>query len=93
MNASHVYVGPRKAGDTCSISVHVVQINYRPDEDLMQFMDSIVESTTNPATQRTAEPISQAQNAQAPSSSFRWKRIEAAYEAPSTPKTKWSGLA
>ena len=56
-----MYTSDYTAGETCSVFYHVVQINYRPGEDAMEFIDGITESMTkNPVTQHMTEPISQA---------------------------------
>ena len=41
IQASHAYVGPHKGGETYSLSLHVVQITYKPVDDLMELIETL----------------------------------------------------
>ena len=41
IHASHVYIGPHKNGETFSLSLHVVEITYKPTEDIMDLIESL----------------------------------------------------
>ena len=41
IHASHVYIGPHKNGETYSLSLHVVQITYKPKDDFMDLIESL----------------------------------------------------
>ena len=43
IQASHVYVGPHKNGETFSISLHVIRIAYKPADDLDTVMTDLIQ--------------------------------------------------
>ena len=44
LQASHVYVGPHKSGDTFSVSLHIAELLYEPEQTLSDMMDDILNS-------------------------------------------------
>ena len=56
IHASHVYVGPHKGGETYSLSLHVVNITFKPADDLMELIENISsEFDTSPPPPSTPE--------------------------------------
>jgi len=51
IHASHVYVGPHKNGETYSLSLHVIQIKYKPSFDIMELIESLDFSNTGGVAQ------------------------------------------
>ena len=47
IQASHVYIGPHKGGQTYSVALHIVEVLYEPEDSLTEFINSVVE-TFNP---------------------------------------------
>ena len=39
IHASHVYNGPHKGGETHSLSLHVLEISYKPGEEIVELID------------------------------------------------------
>ena len=50
IQASHVYIGPHRGGETFSISLHIVRLGYQPDPSLGDIIDDIVQSMQTPPT-------------------------------------------
>ena len=46
IQASHVYIGPHKGGQTYSVALHIVELLYEPEESLMDFINSVAETYT-----------------------------------------------
>ena len=44
IQASHIYLGPHKNGETCSVSLHIVGLVYEPEQNLHDIFDDIVKS-------------------------------------------------
>ena len=40
LQVSHVYVGPHKGGETFSLSLHITNLAFKPEEDIMDFIES-----------------------------------------------------
>lgn len=57
IQASHVYIGPHKNGETFSLSLHVTRIAYEPEQSINELMNEIIQSLETPATNdATAAP-------------------------------------
>ena len=46
IQASHVYVGPHKSDATYSVSLHIRELLYEPEQDLGDWFDTIVNTPT-----------------------------------------------
>ena len=44
LQASHVYVGPHKSGQTFSVSLHIVELLYEPEQNLTDFIEDIMKT-------------------------------------------------
>ena len=57
IQASHVYVGPHKSGETYSLSLHIRELLYEPEQNLNDWFDTLM-STPPPsaATNKNDEP-------------------------------------
>ena len=55
IQASHVYVGPHKSGETYSVSLHIRELLYEPEQNLSDWFDTLM-STPPPSAARNDKP-------------------------------------
>ena len=55
IQVSHVYIGPHKGGETFSLSLHVMEVIYEPEQTLSEILDDIV--NTPPPSAPPATPL------------------------------------
>ena len=49
IEASHMYFGPHKNGETCSVSLYIVELLYQPEQDcISDFIDEILSAPPSP---------------------------------------------
>ena len=44
IQASHVYVGPHKGGQTYSVALHIVELIYEPEQNLMDCIEDVMKT-------------------------------------------------
>ena len=54
IQASHVYIGPHKSGETFSLSLHVTEVLYRPNDMSQEIMQLVRTLESSPST---SQPI------------------------------------
>ena len=45
---SHVYIGPHRNGETFSLSIHVTELVYQPEQNLLDVVDELMQTMQPP---------------------------------------------
>ena len=77
LQASHVYIGPHRGGKTYSVSLHIVELVYEPEQNLFDIFEDILQTspTSTPPPASTPPPTTLNEKLKAPRKPKRKMRL------------------